>query len=578
MTMNLSGSLDAFGLDEVLALLGMGGRTARMQVTSAAGVGSIHLVDGEVSAASADCTRAGLLRQVVAAVPVPASDLVRALEHADPVRALVDSGTVDRDVAQEVSAEHLVDALGEMLAWGQGEFAVWAGEADPGDIGTRVPVDEAVARGRARAGEWERVRGQLPEPDSILALAPSVDHPPVLALDDWSMLARIDGRRTLAEVLAAAGCAPLIASDRMVDLMGRGLVQVRSLDAAESVDEVSQLLDEYEAPWAAGAVGVDPAGLLDHVDTDIAAPFEADDAEEAVADAGAEGVAVEVAVESAIDSGVAAGMEAGVAAGVELPAAEGVSDAGVVWALETGSEGIEQPVAVAWGEPEVAEWVVEQPVEVAGWTEPDVAEWVESAQVVTWNEPEASAAQVTWTEAENDTAPTAPSTYVLADPTPAEPVPPVATERIAAAVEWSPWAQALGLGAPAPAGELAVDPLAGPGIAQMIADATGMTETTEIPVPLAPVAYGAVATEVDAAPAAFVDPVEAQQGIPLGAQAEAAQVVPAPRAPEEFAAPIDEAEPVEEPTPVPALAPPPARPDPLAGGLLSHLIDSVRGI
>ena len=96
MTTNLSGSLAAFGLDEVLALLGMGGRTAQLEVRSAAGVGSVHLVDGEVSSASADLARAGLLRQVVAAASVPASDLARALEEGEPVRALVDSGASPR--------------------------------------------------------------------------------------------------------------------------------------------------------------------------------------------------------------------------------------------------------------------------------------------------------------------------------------------------------------------------------------------------------------------------------------------------------------------------------------------------
>jgi hypothetical protein len=60
---------------------------------------------------------------------------------------------------------------------------------------------------------------------------------------------------------------------------------------------------------------------------------------------------------------------------------------------------------------------------------------------------------------------------------------------VAPAVEWSPWAQALGLGAPAPEGELVVDPLAGPGIAEMIAGAHGLNDVEHVlvpPVPMAP--------------------------------------------------------------------------------------------
>ena len=106
MTTNLSGSLSEFSLAEVLSLLGMGGRTAHMQVTSPDSVGTVHLVDGRISSATADSARAGLLRAVVAAVSVPADDLAHALQSEDPVRALVESGVVDREAAQQVASEH----------------------------------------------------------------------------------------------------------------------------------------------------------------------------------------------------------------------------------------------------------------------------------------------------------------------------------------------------------------------------------------------------------------------------------------------------------------------------------------
>ena len=99
MTMNLSGSLGAFGLDEVLSMLGLGGRTARMQVTSSLGIGSVHLVDGHVSAASQHVGRAGLLRRLVAESTIPADDLLAVLDQDEPVVALVEGGVVSRDTA-----------------------------------------------------------------------------------------------------------------------------------------------------------------------------------------------------------------------------------------------------------------------------------------------------------------------------------------------------------------------------------------------------------------------------------------------------------------------------------------------
>ena len=93
-----------------------------------------------------------------------------ALQSEDPVRALVESGVVDRDAAQQVAAEHCTEAVGEMLDWTSGEFAVWVGSQDPSDIGVRLDVDDLVGAARERAQEWQDLRAALPDADSVLAL------------------------------------------------------------------------------------------------------------------------------------------------------------------------------------------------------------------------------------------------------------------------------------------------------------------------------------------------------------------------------------------------------------------------
>jgi hypothetical protein len=144
---------------------------------------------------------------------------------------------------------------------------------------------------------------------------------------------------------------------------------------------------------------------------------------------------------------------------------------------------------------------------------------------------------------------------------------------VAPALEWSPWAQALGLGAPAPEGELVADPLAGPGIAEMIAEAHGLADMEFVPVPLAPVADEG-SLEAGLAPGV--------QGVPV-AQPEAPAWVPEPRSAVEDgqagsdAGSASEAE-QDAAEDVPRLAPEAATPDPLAGGLLAQLMTGVRGL
>ena len=545
MTTNLSGSLGTFGLDEVLSMLGMGGRTAHMEVTSAMGAGEIHLVDGHVSAASSDRGRATLLRQVVAAGDVAAADLARALEDADAVRALVDAGIVDRGFCHGVAVEQIVDALGEMLTWQEGQFAVRVGAEHVGDIGVRLPVDEAVGRGRGRADEWGRVRAALPDEQTVLSLVSAVAEPTTLGAEDWSVLVRIDGRRTLGEVVAAAGCAPLVASGRIVDLMGRGLVHVRTADS-DQPDEVARMLDVIDGSGAPGAV---PAATEAEADVVLALDVVL--------------VEPDPFAEPAGDLAQAADEVAPAADPVEAVA--GVPDVAVAFAVEALQEPeVAAPVAALDAVDVQPTWEAQPAVEAVEAVElvEEAAEadaWTEQVPVLLEPEPEPHT-EFTFPVAVEPAA----WAQAAAATDEAEP----AAGPAAGAVEWSPWAQALGLGAPAPEGELVVDPLAGPGIAEMIAEAHGMADTEHVPVPLAP-----VVGQVDL-PAA---PVDFGAGT-VGADAVA---MPAPRVPgddtpgvarvqaQEVAGPVEAAEGAEAA---------PIGEDPLAGGLLAQLMTGVRGL
>ena len=67
--MNLEGTLDAFGLPDVVALLAGTGKTGGLQLRHAQGTGPVHGVvwfrEGRISGASSDRSRASLVRRVV---------------------------------------------------------------------------------------------------------------------------------------------------------------------------------------------------------------------------------------------------------------------------------------------------------------------------------------------------------------------------------------------------------------------------------------------------------------------------------------------------------------------------------
>ena len=597
MTTNLSGSLSEFSLAEVLSLLGMGGRTAHMQVTSPDSVGTVHLVDGRISSATADNARAGLLRAVVAAVSVPADDLAHALQSEDPVRALVESGVVDREAAQQVASEHCTQAVGEMLDWTSGEFAVWVGSQDPADIGVRLDVDALVAAGRERAREWHDLREALPESDSVLTLVPDVAQAPVVDLEDWAVLARVDGRRTLTEVLAAMGVSPLAAGSRLVQLMDRGLVAVRVGGGDAEREHMNQMLDAFDAGGPVEAVielAVQPEPeFAPHVhDLFVTEPEAVEEWQVAAADSW---VASEL--EPVVESGsepapdpqpvpveeYAASSEWAALVAPEFPAGpEPVLTQSFPAAVDPTPYELE-PVALST-EPVTFEAQTQAYESGAGFGFDPVAHEVEPQaynlepagdDVV----PVAYESASAFFEAEPVSFDSAAPTYDLEPEVhEAEPVTfdlePVA-EPVGESFAWSPWAQEMGLGEAPVAADADPEPFAVSGFADMVEDAGGHGHTDAFPVPQTPV------DEVRAA----VDPAPVD---------EVAQFMPQPRDPGDgvvdpsiyaqavgahAAAPQDAASQEAADGPVqPAGGQAESVPDPLAGGLLAHLMSSVRGL
>jgi hypothetical protein len=149
-------------------------------------------------------------------------------------------------------------------------------------------------------------------------------------------------------------------------------------------------------------------------------------------------------------------------------------------------------------------------------------------------------------------------------------------EQVGESFSWSPWAQEMGLGEAPPAAPAQPEPFGAGGFADMVEDAAGPGHTDAFPVPHVPVA--------------FAEPWQvAADGTAVD---EAAQFVPQPRDPGDGV--VDPAEyaqhagahaaeaadvPVSGPVPVEAAGgQPESAPDPLAGGLLAHLMSSVRGL
>ncbi|HEU4674555.1 MAG TPA: DUF4388 domain-containing protein [Motilibacteraceae bacterium] len=252
--MKLEGSLDAFGLPDVFQLLAATRKTGGLRVRAADGVeGAVWFDAGLVANASADLSRPTLLRRVVAALPVDDAALATAVAGAVAVgagggalRALLAAGAVDHDAVSALAREHAVDAVVDLLDWHEGEFALDADETDPEGLSLGLPVDQLVTTAQSRATAWQELSASVPL-DAVLRLAPVAE---AVTADprEWALLALLDGRRTVADVVELAGDSPVTVLTALGELQRRGLAAPAGAEAGDARSRRLAVVDGLERP------------------------------------------------------------------------------------------------------------------------------------------------------------------------------------------------------------------------------------------------------------------------------------------------------------------------------------------
>ncbi len=244
--MKLEGSLDAFSLPDIFALLSMTKKTGGLHLRRDGAHGVVWLTTGALTGGVSDVTRQALARRLIGSGQVNDDALQAAIDQAaadDTVgvaRAVQQAGALDEGVLHDMVAEHIVDSVFDLLRWPDGEFAFAVDEANPDDVGVSRQVDEVVTEARRRLESWGSVAATIPSPQTVLSLATTPPDDPQLSRDEWALLALIDGQRTVGEVVALCGRGDYNVVSALADLVNRGLLR-----AGDGEDGVQALLRRH---------------------------------------------------------------------------------------------------------------------------------------------------------------------------------------------------------------------------------------------------------------------------------------------------------------------------------------------
>jgi Domain of unknown function (DUF4388) len=234
----LEGSLDAFSLPDIFQLLSFTKKSGGLHLRRANTHGCVYFRDGSVTGAISDDGRQALARRLVGSAAVGDNELAAAVDRAANEgvgvgRALLDAGALDVDFLRGMVAEQAVDAVFDFLRWADGDFSFTVDEPGPDDVGVSLGVEPIVNDARSRLESWDHACRIIPSPDTVLALPVAVRDDPQVSRGEWALLALVDGRRSVADLVALAGRGDFAVVSQLAALVGRGLLAVRTPDSEE---------------------------------------------------------------------------------------------------------------------------------------------------------------------------------------------------------------------------------------------------------------------------------------------------------------------------------------------------------
>lgn len=280
--MRLEGSIDAFSLPDIFALLSMTKKTGGLHLRRGDAHGVVWFTTGSLTGGASDVSRQFLVRRLIGAGLVGENELETAIDSAEAedigvARALQQAGAIDEGGLHEVASEHVVDTVFDLLRWPEGDFAFVIDEPNPDDVGVSRQVDDVITEARRRLEVWGGVAAAVPSPQTVLSIAPNPPADPQLSRDEWALLALVDGRRTVAEIVELCGRGDFVVVSVLADLVGRSLLSTDDVSGAAALSLRHALLAKLE-----GRQVVIPAqpGAVDDVVTDAGEEItDADDAE-----------------------------------------------------------------------------------------------------------------------------------------------------------------------------------------------------------------------------------------------------------------------------------------------------------
>src|SRR3954462_13918767 len=135
---------------------------------------------------------------------------------------------VDQPLVEAFVKEQVHDALWDLIRWDEGRWRFRKNEKTREDVAPPMLVADLLSDLRERGYEWQTISTVVHGPTAVPVLSARGGGEPETTLDAdaWSMLCKIDGERSVAELARDCGYTLFEAGQVLVTLVKAGLVDI----------------------------------------------------------------------------------------------------------------------------------------------------------------------------------------------------------------------------------------------------------------------------------------------------------------------------------------------------------------
>jgi hypothetical protein len=262
MDLDLQGKIERFTLPEIFQLVSTGRKTGTLGIQRDDDIVMVYFRNGSVIYGYGPRKTYHLGRMLVEMGRITPSQLDEVIDaQAAPSsggkrlgQLLMDRRYIDRADLEEAVRRQVEELIYSLMSWDRGSFKFYENQfPTEEEITINLSTENVILEGLRRLDEMNRIKDCLPDFSTVYVLAPAEPgqiRNVSLKPEEWNVLALVDGRRSINDLVAASPLESMDTLKHMASLQLSGLIkaspQAAGQDRLESmVDHLSQLIESY---------------------------------------------------------------------------------------------------------------------------------------------------------------------------------------------------------------------------------------------------------------------------------------------------------------------------------------------